>query len=235
MNDIISTLLKSLIAIAVLYLLARLMGKKQVSQLTFFDYVVGISIGSIAAAFAVDPSVNYIEGIAGMAVFAVFPLALSYISMKHYGARKLLDGKPIILIQDGKIMEKALKKSKINVNDLLEECRQKDAFDIADVAYAVFEASGKVSVLKKAPAQPPTRRDMKISIGAEGLCTNIIVDGHVLCNNLQLLGKDAAWLDEELKKQGAPAPEDILHCYIDAANRIHIDRKNRDPAPTPLM
>jgi uncharacterized membrane protein YcaP (DUF421 family) len=123
MEDIATTALRSIISVTVLFILARLMGKKQISQLSFFDYVAGISIGSIDANFAVDSSINYYCGITGLIIYALFPITLAFISLKSYKGRQFLDGNPCILIQNGSIIEKNLFLSKMNINDLLEECR----------------------------------------------------------------------------------------------------------------
>ena len=146
--DSASVVVKSVVAAVVLFILARLMGKKQIAQLTFFEDIVGMSIGSVAAAMSVDRRISIHAGVVSMVIWAVFPIAFSYISMHSMVARRLLDGTPKVLIQDGKIIEKNLKRSKFTINDLLEELRIKDVFDIADVAFAILETSGKLSVLR---------------------------------------------------------------------------------------
>jgi len=121
MERILQTAISSIIAIIVLFILTRIMGKKQMAQLSFFDYVVGISIGSIASEYAVVRDIHLSEGLTALIVFTLFSLVLSYISVKSYCGRKILDGSPSILIENGKIQESTLKKAKININDLLEE------------------------------------------------------------------------------------------------------------------
>lgn len=226
LNDILTTILQSTVSIVMLFILTRLMGKKQVSQLTFFDYVVGISIGSIAAAFAVDSSINYAKGITGLIIYALFPILLSLISLKNYKIRKLLDGKPTILINNGQIIEENLKKTKLTVNDVLEECRHKNAFDLADVEFAVLETSGKVSVELKAPNQPLTPKDMNIQTAYKGLCVNVIIDGELLDDHLQMVHKDQIWIQEELKKQSILDIKEVLLGYIDSSNRFIVQKKN---------
>ena len=119
------------------------------SQLTFFDYVVGISIGSIAAEYAIHSDVGAQKGITALVVFTLFSLAVSFICVRSYIGQKLLDGTPTILIENGRFIESGLKRTKLTVNDLLEECRQKDVFDIADIEFAILETSGKLSILLK--------------------------------------------------------------------------------------
>ena len=119
---------RSIISIIVLFGFTRLSGKKQISQLSFFHYVIGISIGSIAAAYAVDKELEFTGFLVSMIIYGVFPLILSQMNIKNYKFRKFLNGSPTILIQDGKIIENNLRKTKINVNELLEECRLKKRF-----------------------------------------------------------------------------------------------------------
>jgi uncharacterized membrane protein YcaP (DUF421 family) len=211
------------------------MGKKQLSQLTFFDYVVGISIGSISAGLAVDPSINYSEGITGLIIYALFPIILSLISLKSYKARKLLDGKPTILINNGKIIEENLKKSQLTVNDVLEECRLKNVFDLADVEFAILETSGKVSVELKSANQPLTPKDMNLQTAYKGLCLIVIIDGKILDDHLQMMGKDRIWIQEMLEKQNIFDFKEVLLGYIDSNKQLVIQKKNEPKPLNPLI
>jgi uncharacterized membrane protein YcaP (DUF421 family) len=235
MNDILNTALKSIFSVIILFILARIMGKKQISQLSFFDYVSGISIGSIAANFAVDSSINYYKGVTSLIVYALFPIALSYISLKSYKARKLLDGVPSILIHNGLIIEKNLIKTKMNIDDLLEECRTKDAFDISEVEYAILETSGKVNVLIKSANQPVTRQDMNFQAPYKGLCTNVIIDGKILLDHLLSAKKDKTWLINELKKQNINHYQHVLLAYLDGANTLKCQLKNNQESTTEIL
>lgn len=234
LNDILTTIFKSTVSVGILFILTRIMGKKQLSQLTFFDYVVGISIGSIAAEFAVDSSINYAKGITGLIIYSLFPIILSLISLKNYKARKLLDGKPTILVNNGQIVEKNLKKAKLTVNDILEECRLKNIFNLADVEFAVFETSGKVSIELKSIDQPLTPKDMNIQTAYKGLCINVIIDGEILDDHLQMIGKDRKWIKEELRKQNVLDFKEVLLGYIDSNNQLVVQKKN-DSKPADLL
>jgi uncharacterized membrane protein YcaP (DUF421 family) len=205
MREILTVVLHSIVAIITLFVLTRLMGKKQIAQLNFFDYTIGISIGSIAAQFAIDPRIRYSHGLTGLVVFTLFSVIFSFVSMKSYSGRKLLDGTPTVLIENGKIIEKGLRKSQLNVNDLLEECRQKDAFDIAEIEFAILETSGRLSVLKKTQNQ--------------GLCTEIIIDGKIIDKDLQ-------------KFHNIHDCTNILLAYADSNGQLHIHMKNTPPSTT---
>ena len=234
-SDILQTVLQSLISVVILFVLTRIMGKKQLSQLTFFDYVVGISIGSIAAAFAVDPSIGYVRGVTALVVYALFPIVLSLIALKSYRARKLLDGKPTILIYNGQLLEANLRKAKLTVNDVLEECRQNNAFNVADVEFAVLETDGRVSVQLKAGKQPLTPQDMNIPAAYQGLCLTLIIDGEVLDDHLKMAGMDSAELLEALRQQGVTDRREVLLAYIGTGKKLVVHKKNSVCPMNPLI
>lgn len=225
----LSIVLKTAVAAAVLFALARVMGKKQISQLSYFDYVVGISIGSVAAALSVDRRISIADGITAMVIWSLFSIAFSYVSVHSITARRLLDSVPIVLIQNGKIIEKNLIKSKFTVNDLLEELRQKDVFNIAEVNFAILETNGKLSVLKSASCQGVTLADMKLVSSKKGICANIIIDGKVMKDNLSQLHLDENWLNGELQKNNIASVQNILLASCDGDGSLHIDKKNADP------
>jgi len=225
MQKILQTAVSSVIAIIALFILTRMMGKKQMAQLNFFDYVVGISIGSIASEYAVVRDIHLAEGLTSLVVFTIFSVVLSYISIKSYRWRKILDGTSSILIENGRILEPNLKKAQININDLLEECRQKDIFDIAAVEFAILETSGRLSILPKFPNRPLTPKDMQIPAKYEGLCTNIIIDGRIIKGQLKAINRDTSWLQLELTNKGFNTPADILLAYVNTAGDLHIHPK----------
>ncbi len=235
LKEIFQTTMHSLVSICVLFTFTRIMGKKQVSQLTFFDYVSGISIGSIAAAFAVDETIGYTKGLTGLVVYALFPILLSYASLKSFTIRKLLDGKPSILIQNGKIVDKNLKKSKMNLNDLLEECRLNSVFNINEIEFAILETSGKLSILLKPENQPLTTKDMNITVDYKGICVNVIVDGKVLYKHLKEIGKDEQWLKKQLKAKGISDLSNVILAYTDSKGTFYAYLKGEIKNVPPIM
>jgi uncharacterized membrane protein YcaP (DUF421 family) len=222
---ILSTIFRSLLSFGVLFVLARVLGKKQIAQLTFFDYVIGISIGSIASECAIDPSIDLLDALVGALVFSLFSLALSWVSAKSFTGRKLLDGTPIVVVEKGQIVERGLKSTKLTINDLLEEFRQKEVFNLADVELAIFETNGGLSVLLKSEKSPVTPEDMKLTVDAKGLCVNVILDGKILHQHLSALGRDEAWLHQELRKQNVSSPSDVLLACVDQAGALTIHPK----------
>lgn len=216
LHDMLYTAVDSFVAAILLFLFARLMGKKQIAQLTFFDYIVGISIGSIAAAVSVDRRVSPLNGIVSMIVWTALPIVFSYASVHSMSVRRALDGTPTVLIQNGKIIEKNLRKLKFTVNDLLEELRIKDVFNLSEVEFAILETSGKLSVLKKSPEQP-------------AVFANVIVDGKLMKENLRQINISEDWLMCELKKNGINTVSSVLLAVCDMNRHLIIDQKDDDP------
>lgn len=227
-QDIISITIRSVVSIVVLFVLTRTMGKKRMAQLTFFDYIVGISIGSIAGQFAIDDNVSYTHGIIGIVVYSIFPIFEYYIGLKSLWVRELLGGSPIILIQRGKIIEKNLSKSKLHINDLLEECRFNGAFSVGDIQYAILETSGKLSIQLKANKQPVTPEDINVKAKYAGIEADLIIEGKILNNNLTLVNKDKNWLLNELKKQNISSPKEVLLATLDGTGKVYVDLKSND-------
>jgi len=239
MNDniigILDIVLRSILSVIILFLLTHLLGKKQLSQLSFFDYTIGISIGSIAASLAIDNEIPYLHGILGILIYGSFVLLSSYISRRSIRARKFLCGVPTVLIQNGKLIEQNLKKARFHINEVMEECRNKGAFSISDVENAILETSGQVSIQLKAQKQPLTPEDMNINASAKGIAANLIIDGTVLKKHLSLVNRDEKWLTHELKKQKVNSAQEVLLGSLDYDGTLHIDLKNNDPVPYDVL
>jgi uncharacterized membrane protein YcaP (DUF421 family) len=227
--DVLNIAIRSIVSVSVLFILTRIMGKKQISQLTYFDYVVGITIGSVAAELALEKNVHYPEGIISMLMLTLFPIVLSFISVKSNIARKIFDGTPKILVQNGKIVEKNLKNTQITVNDLLEELRINKVFNLGDVEFVILETSGRFSIQLKSNMQFTTPSDLNISTTYKGLCTNLIIDGKLVKDNLIYINKNNIWLINELQKQNISSIDEVLLAFLDTNNILHVDKKNSDP------
>ena len=229
LHRIAPILLESSIAVVVLFFLARLMGKKQISQLSFFDYIVGITIGSIAADISMDREIPSVEGITAIAVWSLFSILIAFLSQKSMICRRFLDGTPTILIQNGRILKKNLTKSRFTLNDLLEELRIKDIFDVGEVDFAILETNGKLSVLKKPQEQNPTAKDLNLVSPYKGLGANLIIDGKILKTHLATAGFDETRLLSELNKRGISSPEQVLIACVFADGTLFIDLKGSEP------
>lgn len=212
-------LIDSAVAFLYLFVISKLLGKKQIAQLEFIDYTVGISLGSIAAEMATNTEVPFYFFLIAMTIFFVFATLVAIVGRKSTFLKRLLKGKPATLIYDGKINYKELKKNKIDVNDLLSMLREKGYFDIADVAYAVFEPSGELSVLPVGAQKPLVMEDLdKDKIQPAQLEDIVIVDGVLSYSGLNNVDKDEEWLFKRLGITEKSELKDIILCVYDAEN-----------------
>ena len=220
-----SVFIRSIVTIVVLFLLAKVMGKKQISQLNLFDYIVGITIGSVAADISLDLNKSFLDGVICMLVFGLTGALVSYVTLKSIKLRRFCTGTPSIIIENGKIIEEGLKKVKFDINDLMEEVRGAGYFNIDEVAYAVMETNGKISFLPKDEEKPVTKKDMDLKIIPSSLVANIIIDGKIMMNNLKAMNKDEKWLSHELKVLGYKDLDEILLATLDSNDKIMVYKK----------
>ena len=229
MSDFLNICFRTILVLVILFFITKMMGKKQISELNFFDYVVGITIGSIAADISLDIEKDMIAGIAALFIYGGISYIISLVSMKSILARRFFIGVPTVLVEKGKIIESGLKKSKIDVNDLLMEARENGYFNLDEIDYALMEVNGNISFLPKEKEKPVTKRDMKIKCSNEGLTVNGIIDGKYMVNNMKAINKDKEWLDHELKVNGYDNYDNILLATIDNNYKVTIYEKNVKP------
>ena len=222
----LSILGKGLTSIFFLFLLSKLMGRKQVSQLNLFDYIIGISIGSIAAEMTLNNEIDFIEGVFAIFIYAFVAYLITQLTSKSIVARRLITGAPCILIENGQFSYQAIKKSKLDISDILQEARINGCFDISQIEYALMEPNGKISFLVKSKYQQPTRKDLKLPTSYEGLCANVIMDGKILKENLSYINKDEKWLNTRLKKEYGKDLSNLLLVTVDAKEQLKIYEKN---------
>ena len=219
--------LQTILAFFAILFLTRLIGKKQIAELTFYDYVNGITFGSIAANMATDLSHRTWQHFIGLFLFAFLTFLMQYISLKNTTARKVIEGEPVVLIHKGKILEDNLKKTRFNIEDLLSELREKDFFDIRDVHYAILENDGRISVLPVADKKPLTPKDINQKGEEQGIVTEIIVEGKIILPNLHQHGLDKKWLINTLKKNNISEINDVMLAIYNPINQsIYFDLKN---------
>lgn len=220
---------RSVVSLIVLFLITKLMGKKQVSELSLFDYVIGISIGNYTAEMVMNFDYQYINGIIAILTFGIISYLASVLTMKNMSLRRFLIGVPTIIIDEGKISLEALKKAKLDINDFLEQCRGEGYFDVSEISSAILEVNGKISILPKRDYQIPTLKDLKIKANKEYLSVNVIIDGNLMENNLKNSNKNKAWLDKELEKQGYNGYENILLATITNDSLNIFDKDTKTP------
>lgn len=213
-------------SIVALFILTKLMGYRQLSEMSMFDYIIGITFGSIAAEMSIALDDDYKSPLVAMAVYAIFSLALSFISEKSYIGRKIIAGKPVILINNGEISEKNLRKAKLDMSELLVQCRVNGYFDISKIETAVLEGNGKISFLPKAAERPITPNDLGLKPKDEYMVANLIIDGNIMENNLKHSGKNEKWLNSQLSANGVKNVKDVLLATCDIDNNFTVYVKN---------
>lgn len=229
MSDFLNICFRTILILIILFFITKMMGKKQISELNFFDYVVGITIGSIAADISLDIEKDMLAGIAALFIYGFISYIISFVSIKSILARRFFIGVPTVLVEKGKIIESGLKKSKIDVNDLLMVARENGYFNLDEIDYALMEVNGNISFLPKEKEKPVTKKDMKIKCSNEGLTVNAIIDSKYMANNMKAINKDKEWLDHELKVNGYDNYDNILLATIDNNYKVTIYEKNVKP------
>lgn len=226
MENVIMVFVRTVFFIVVLFFLTKLMGKKQISQLNFFDYIVGITIGSIVADISLDLEKNFIEGLICLLLFGLFSFLMSYITMHSIKFRRFINGVPTILIENNKIIEDGLKKSKLDVNELLSEARSQGYFKLEDIEYAIMETNGNISFMPVGDSSPATKKDVNVRVSKESLVANVIIDSKLLEKNLKEMDKNKKWLDGVLKVQGFNNYDDIMLATLDINDKVVVYKKN---------
>ena len=208
--EVFTVILASLFSAAVLFIIAKIIGHKQVAQLEFFDYITGITIGSIAAELATTLDKPWWKPTVSMIVFGVITVILSVLTRKLPRSRKFINGTPTIVLNDGKLYRKNMKKAKLELSEFLLLCRQEGYFNLDDIQTAVYEYNGKLSILPVSTKRPLNPGDMKLSPPPEHIGTEVIMDGRILGGNLRRRNLSKAWLQNELKAQGYQSAKQIF-------------------------
>ena len=197
--ELAKILIFSVSSFLVLFIISKLLGKKQIAELDFIDYTVGISIGSIAAEMSTALDEPAWPFILAMAVFFLLDYLVSILGIKCNKLKKFLKGSPIIVIKYGKLDYRAMKKCKIDINDVVGLARAKGFFNINDIEFAIFETNGELSILPKGTKKPVTLEDINQKDAKSDFIINIIVDGTVSDFSLKEINRDKEWLFNELK------------------------------------
>ena len=208
--EVFTVILASLFSAAVLFIIAKIIGHKQVAQLEFFDYITGITIGSIAAELATTLDKPWWKPTVSMIVFGVITVILSVLTRRLPRSRKFINGTPTIVLNDGKLYRKNMKKAKLELSEFLLLCRQDGYFNLDDIQTAVYEYNGKLSILPVSTKRPLTPEDMKLSPLPEHIGTEVIMDGRIIGSNLRRRDLSVAWLQKELKSQGYQSAKQIF-------------------------
>lgn len=198
----------SFLSVITLFIIAKVMGHKQLAQLDFFDYICGITIGSVAAELATELEAPW-KPFTALVIYGLVSVILSLITHKLPQSRKFINGSPCILLDNGKLYRKNMKKSKIDLSEFMVMCREQGYFDLKDIQTAVLESNGQLSILPKSLKRPATPEDLKLEPEPAHINTEIIMDGRIMGENLKRIGVEEIWLQKELKKQGYKSAKEI--------------------------
>ena len=207
--EILKVALTSLLSAVTLFVIAKFIGHKQISQLDFFDYITGITIGSIGAELATELE-KPLKPFVAMIVYGVTTVALSVITNKFPKTRKFINGTPTIIMDNGKIYRKNMKKAKIDLSEFMVLCRQEGYFNLSDIQTAVFEYNGRLTVLPVSTRRPLNPEDVALTPQSESISTEVIMDGRVLDENLKRMGLERKWLEKQIKEQGFKNVKEIF-------------------------
>lgn len=233
MPDWLNILLRSLGALAYLFILTKIIGKRQIKQLTLIEYIVGITIGSIAAFMATEMDGPIAHSLIAMGVFAIVPVLMEWLTLKSKVLRDFFEGKSTILIKEGKILEDNLKKERLTAEDLLEQLRLKNVFRVADVEFAMMETNGELSVLLKSEKQPVTPQQLELTVSPAEESQVVIMDGVIMDEPLATAGYNRRWVRTQLQKAGV-ALENVFLGQVDKSGELYLDLhddKIQVPAP----
>ena len=226
-------MLNTFIRVSIIYILVlvimRIMGKREIGQMQPFELVIAIMIADLASVPMADTGIPISNGIIPILALLLFQLIISIINLKSITLRKIICGKPRILIYRGKIDEQALKKEKITINELQERLRQKSIFTIGDVEYAILETSGEISVIQKPEKRNIIVEDLNITPEYEGIPYDLVMDGKIMYENLKKIGKDEKWLQKQVEKFKTK-PQDALIVTFDGKGQIFCQEKQNKNA-----
>lgn len=222
-----TVILRTVILYFVVFIVMRIMGKRQIGQLQPYELAVAIMISALAAIPMEDISIPLSNSIVPILILLSFQVMVSILSVKSGPARALLCGKPSIVIENGKIIESELSNLRVNINDLLEQLRLAGYPNLSDVEFAILETNGQLSVLPKSQKRPLCPEDINIPTNYEGLCYSLILDGKVDSQNLKSVGLTEKWLRNELNKFGIDDVKDVFLASLDTNGTLFFQRKQR--------
>lgn len=229
--QILTLCLTSLGSFAALFLAAKLIGHKQIAQLDFFDYITGITIGSIAAEMATELEKPW-KPLTAILIYAGITFLLSVVTNKFPRTRRYLYGAPTILLDQGKLYRENLKKCKLDLSEFLVMCRQQGYFDLTSIQTAIFEFNGRLTILPVSTQRPATPGDMDLAPEQELLFAELIMDGRIQEHNLKHMGLDLTWLDKQLKQRGIHSPQDVFLAVCDRNQNLVLYENGKDGAHT---
>jgi uncharacterized membrane protein YcaP (DUF421 family) len=225
LKELLIITFRTILLYSAVLLLMRIMGKREVGKLSLFDLVVAIMIAELAAIPMEDTSVPLHHGLLPITILVLLEIGLSIVTLKSQKARRIIEGTPSIIIEQGKIMEEQMRRMRYNIDDMITQMRDKGTFNIDDVEYAILETNGKLSIIPKAAKRPVTPEDLGMQPSYEGLPIPLVVDGAVQGENLALSGKNYTWLEKSLAKNPGCNVKDVLYATLDTKGKLIVFTK----------
>lgn len=216
----LKVVLTTVLSVVLLFIITRLIGYRQLSELSLFDYINGITIGSIAAELATCENDEVLPIAVAMVIYGVFSILVALLTDKSIAMRKLFIGNPTLLMKNGRLYYEGFRKSRLDVNEFLMKCRNNGYFDITQIDTAILEPNGRVSFLPVSQNRPATPKDMKLSVTQDTLVANVIIDGKIIDRSLEAIGKDRKWLADKLKSQNYSDYNNILLASCDGKGTV---------------
>lgn len=220
MPEWIEIFLKTILAVVVLFVMTKLLGKRQVSQLSLFEYITGITIGNLAAYISLET--DWYLGLVSLAAWVACSLGIEFLQLKSKKMRDFIDGKGTVLIRDGKVLEDNLKKERLTTDELMEQLRKRSVFKVADVEFAIMEPDGDINVLLARKNQPLTAKHLGIQVAPEQEPQAVIMDGEIMDEALATIGLNRGWLKTELDKLGVTI-ENVFLGQVDSYSQLYVD------------
>ncbi|WP_281888361.1 DUF421 domain-containing protein [Paenibacillus sp. YYML68] len=222
MEDWLHIAWRSLAAVVILFAITRFLGKKQISQLTFFEYITGIAIGELAGFISTDIEAHFLHGITALSIWFTLPFVMELLTLRSKRLRDFFEGTGTVFIRNGRILERNLRKERYTADELLEQLRTKNVFRVADVEFAVLEASGELSVLQRKEVQPVTPSQLGLETEPERESYTVIMDGVLQEDGLKESPRSSEWLSGELEKLGLQM-KDVFLAEVDSGGGLYID------------
>lgn len=212
--------IRTAIVYLVVLFLMRIMGKREVGQLSLFDLVVAIMIAELAAIPLSDNKISLLHGIVPISALVLFEIILSYLTLKSLTARKIIEGTPSIIVEKGRLLEEEMRRLRYNIDDMISQMREQGVYNLEDIEYAILETDGKLSLILKASKRPVTPEDLGLQPAYEGLPIPLISDGKLLKENLALAEKSREWLEQNLRTQHNCSIADVLYATLDTKGKL---------------
>ena len=223
---VLQWVLRAIVMFSWLLFITKLMGQREIGHLNAFDFIIAFTLGGTTAGALNNSKNGLIGAITTTATLAGLNIFISYISLKNAKIRRIFQDEPLVVVQNGRIIDRMLRKARYNLDDLLQELRLKNIFDLNDVEFAIIESNGQLSVILKSQVRPIQPKDMGITTQYEGMATILIEDGNIVKDNLERSKLDILWLSNELKKQGINSPSDVYVAMLNTQGQLYVSRKN---------